>query len=185
MSIVRLTGVTKSYGRTRALSDVDLTLGAGVTGLLGPNGAGKTTLLRVLATSIAPDSGRMTMRGMDPRASHEELTEIRRHLGYLPQELGFPPDMTPYGFVEYLAVLKEWNRSGQRAAEVRRVLELVDLDRPRRQADLQALRRSTPSGRSRPGPRRRPRPRRPRRADDRSRPRAASDLAPDPERGRA
>ena len=140
MSIVRLSGVSKSYGRTQALRDVDLTLGTGVTGLLGPNGAGKTTLLRVLATSIAADAGRMTMRGMDPRGSQEEVTEIRRHLGYLPQELGFPTDMTPYGFVEYLAVLKEWNHAGRRAAEVRRVLELVDL------TDLAAKRISRLSG---------------------------------------
>jgi ABC-2 type transport system ATP-binding protein len=124
---VELTGVTKTYGGTRALDHVDLSFDRGVTGLLGPNGAGKTTLLRIVATSIAPDQGAVRLLGHDPLASHDQVTEVRRHLGYLPQELGFPSDMTAFGFVEYVAVLKEWNQAAARSREVRRVLDLVGL----------------------------------------------------------
>jgi ABC-2 type transport system ATP-binding protein len=127
VSIVELSGVAKSYGGARALSDVDLTFDRGVTGLLGPNGAGKTTLLKIVATSIAPDRGSVRLLGHDPLASHRDVTEVRRVLGYLPQELGFPSDMTTFGFVEYVAVLKEWNHTAARSREVRRVLDLVGL----------------------------------------------------------
>lgn len=128
MSAVELTGVGKSYGRTVALSGIDLEFDRGVTGLLGPNGAGKTTLLRIVATSIAADQGSTRLLGEDPTRSQATLTGIRRHLGYLPQELGYPQDMTAFGFVEYVAVLKEWNDRERRTREVRRVLDLVGLD---------------------------------------------------------
>ena len=124
---VELTGVGKRYGRTHALIDVDLDFDHGVTGLLGPNGAGKTTLLRIVATSIAADSGDVLLLGRDPHRSHADVTAVRRELGYLPQELGYPSDMTAFGFVEYVAVLKEWNDRERRAREVRRVLDVVGL----------------------------------------------------------
>jgi ABC-2 type transport system ATP-binding protein len=127
VNAVELTGISKSYGRQPALRDVDLTFDRGVTGLLGPNGAGKTTLLRIVATSVAPDSGQVSLLDRDPLGSHAEVTEIRRSLGYLPQELGYPSDMTAFGFLEYVAVLKEWNDRDRRTREVRRVLELVGL----------------------------------------------------------
>ncbi len=127
MIAVELTAVDKSFGGTRALTEVTLSFGTGVTGLLGPNGAGKTTLLRIVATSIAPDRGDVRLLGQDPLGSHAELTEARRNLGYLPQELGFPSDMTVFGFVEYIAVLKEWNHASSRSREVHRVLDLVGL----------------------------------------------------------
>ena len=127
MNAIELTGVGKSYGRTRALDAIDLGFDRGVTGLLGPNGAGKTTLLRIVATSIAADRGTVRLLGRDPLHSHQEITAIRRELGYLPQELGFPSDMTTFGFVEYVAVLKEWNDRQRRTREVRRVLDLVGL----------------------------------------------------------
>jgi ABC-2 type transport system ATP-binding protein len=127
VNTIDLRGVTKSYGRTKALDGVDLAFDHGVTGLLGPNGAGKTTLLRIVATSIAADAGTVRLLGRDPHGSHHDVTEIRRELGYLPQELGYPGDMTAFGFVEYVAVLKEWNDRKRRTQEVRRVLDLVGL----------------------------------------------------------
>jgi ABC-2 type transport system ATP-binding protein len=126
-STVELTGVGKRYGRNRALADVDLTFDSGVTGLLGPNGAGKTTLLRIVATSIGADTGEVRLLGRDPHRSQADVTAVRRELGYLPQELGYPSDMTAFGFVEYVAVLKEWNDRERRAQEVRRVLGAVGL----------------------------------------------------------
>jgi ABC-2 type transport system ATP-binding protein len=127
MSAVELSGVTKRFRSTVALDDVSLAFEPGVTGLLGPNGAGKTTLLRLVATSIAPDRGTVRVLGHDPLGGHRELTAIRRRLGYLPQELGYPSDMTTFGFLEYMAVLKEWDDRSVRHEEVRRVIDLVGL----------------------------------------------------------
>jgi ABC-2 type transport system ATP-binding protein len=119
-------GVVKTYGRSRALDGVALRAGTGVTGLLGPNGAGKTTLLRILATVLAPDGGRVRLLGRDPQDARERL-EIRRRLGYLPQEPGFHPWFTAFEFVDYVAILKELTDRRARHDEVRRVLDLVDL----------------------------------------------------------
>ena len=126
MASVELRNVTHRYGSAVAVDDVRLTLPVGITGLLGPNGAGKTTLLRILATVQAPTSGSVRLLGADP-ADDAARTSIRRRLGYVPQELGFPPGFTAFGFLEYVAVLKEWTDPADRRAEVRRVLELVDL----------------------------------------------------------
>ena len=123
---VVLSGVRKSFKGTHALDGVDLSLSPGVTGLLGPNGAGKTTLLRILATVLPADDGRVRLLGRDP-GDHDERTEIRRRLGYLPQELGFPRGFSAFAFVDYMAVLKEWSDADRRHEEVRRVLGQVDL----------------------------------------------------------
>ena len=123
---VRLENLGKRYGRSPALTDVSVELAPGVTGLLGPNGAGKTTLLRMLATVLPPTTGRMSLFGLDP-ADPEQRTQARRALGYLPQEIGFPSGFTAFAFIDYFAVLKEWDDRDRRHAEVRRVLELVDL----------------------------------------------------------
>ena len=125
---VRLDSVSKRYRGTVALDAVDLALGCGVTGLLGPNGAGKTTLLRILATVLRADHGAVRVLGENPYGGRVQRTEVRRGLGYLPQELGFPRGFTAFAFVDYLAVLKEWTEKPARHAEVRRVLELVQLD---------------------------------------------------------
>ena len=123
---VRLRGVGRKFGSAWALRDVSLDLSPGVTGLLGPNGAGKTTLLRLLATALPPSHGEIRMLGLDP-AVPAERTEVRRRLGYLPQEIGFPRAFTAFAFVDYVAVLKEWTEPDRRHAEVRRVLDLVGM----------------------------------------------------------
>ena len=122
-----LDAVSKHYRCVAALDRVDLELHRGVVGLLGPNGAGKTTLLRILATVLGADTGSVRILGHDP-ADGAQRTDIRRRLGYLPQELGYPGGFTAYGFVNYMAVLKEWEDADARRAEVRRVLEQVLLD---------------------------------------------------------
>jgi ABC-2 type transport system ATP-binding protein len=103
---VEITGLTRRFGRTQAVAGVDLEAGPGVFGLLGPNGAGKTSLLRMLATVIPPTSGRLRLLGRDP-GSYGPRREIRRRLGYLPQNLGYYPSFTVAEFVEYFALLKE------------------------------------------------------------------------------
>jgi len=118
--------VFKSYGRTKALDGVSFDLEKGVSGLLGPNGAGKTTLLRMLATVLAPDRGRLAVLGWDPLDVAGRL-EIRRRLGYFPQEPGYHMNFTAFEFVDYLAILKEIVDTDRRHDEVRRVLEAVSL----------------------------------------------------------
>ena len=123
---ISLRGVGRRFGAAWALADVNLDLTPGVTGLLGPNGAGKTTLLRLLATALSPTRGQLCVLGLDPTVPAQR-TGIRRGLGYLPQEIGFPRGFSAFAFVDYIAVLKEWTQPAVRHAEVRRVLDLVDL----------------------------------------------------------
>jgi ABC-2 type transport system ATP-binding protein len=124
---VGVEGLSRRYGATRALDQVDLTLERGITGLLGPNGAGKTTLLSILATVNEPDAGRVSVFGLDPRHAPERV-EIRQRLGYLPQELGYHRHFTVAGFLDYVAILKEITDRRGRSDEVARVLELVGLE---------------------------------------------------------
>jgi ABC-type multidrug transport system ATPase subunit len=103
---VEIENVTRKFARAQAVDGVSLETGAGVFGLLGPNGAGKTTLLRMMATVIPPSSGRIRLLGRDP-GDYGPRREIRRRLGYLPQNLGYYPGFTVAEFVEYFALLKE------------------------------------------------------------------------------
>jgi ABC-2 type transport system ATP-binding protein len=103
---VEIADLTRRFGRMQAVAGVDLALEAGVFGLLGPNGAGKTSLLRMLATVIPPSSGTLRLLGRDP-GSYGPRREIRRRLGYLPQNLGYYPGFTVAEFVEYFALLKD------------------------------------------------------------------------------
>ena len=123
---VELRSLSKVYGRTAALDSIDLRIGAGIVGLLGPNGAGKTTLLRIVATGLAPSSGGLRVLGLDPANSSDRL-EIRRRLGYVPQEVGLYNSFSAFDFVDYIAILKEHVDRRARHEEVRRVLDEVDL----------------------------------------------------------
>jgi ABC-2 type transport system ATP-binding protein len=95
--------LSKAYGTKQALADVSLTARPGLTVLLGPNGSGKSTLLRLLATVAKPDAGEIAFGG---RVYGSDLRAVRRHLGYLPQELTFPDHLTPRRLLHYLAQLK-------------------------------------------------------------------------------
>jgi len=122
---VEINGLTRQFGRTTAVAGVDLQAGAGVFGLLGPNGAGKTSLLRMMATAIQPTAGTLRLLGRDP-GSYGPRREIRRRLGYLPQNLGSYPGFTVAEFVEYFALLKEVP-AAQVPAAVATAIERVDL----------------------------------------------------------
>ncbi len=122
---VEITGLTRRFGRTQAVAGVTLETGPGVFGLLGPNGAGKTSLLRMMATVIAPSSGTLRLLGRDP-GSYGPRREIRRRLGYLPQNLGYYPGFTVAEFVEYFALLKEMP-AARVAAAVAAAVERAEL----------------------------------------------------------
>jgi ABC-type multidrug transport system ATPase subunit len=103
---IELTSVSRSFGKNKAVDGVSLEAGPGVLGLLGPNGAGKTSLLRMLATVLPPSSGKIRLLDLDPGRTADRR-EMRRRLGYLPQNLGYYPAFTVAEFVEYFALLKE------------------------------------------------------------------------------
>ena len=115
----------RSFGKNKAVDGVDLRLGTGVFGLLGPNGAGKTSLLRMLATVLPPTSGEILLLDRDPRRPAARR-EIRRRLGYLPQNLGYYPSFTVVEFIEYFALLKEMPSAAVPRA-VATAVERVDL----------------------------------------------------------
>jgi ABC-2 type transport system ATP-binding protein len=91
-----------SYGLVQALSGVSGTVGPGPTGLLGPNGAGKTTLLKTLLGFLTPDRGRLTAFGLDPT---REPLQVRRRLGYMPEQDCHVPGMTASAFVAFAGEL--------------------------------------------------------------------------------
>jgi ABC-2 type transport system ATP-binding protein len=122
---IKIMGVTRSFGGTKAVDGVDLQAGPGVYGLLGPNGAGKTSLLRMLATVLPPSSGGIQLLGRDPKNAAQRR-EIRCRLGYLPQNLGYYPAFTVVEFIEYMALLKEVP-PGRVAKAVAAAVERVDL----------------------------------------------------------
>ncbi|ARF75448.1 ABC transporter ATP-binding protein [Kitasatospora albolonga] len=121
---LQITDLTKVHrGGTRAVDSFSLDLGPGVLGLLGPNGAGKSTLMRVLATVTRPTSGHVRWQGTD---IGEHPGELRRTLGYLPQDFGVYPQLTAKEFLGYLASAKGLDRKSARG-RISELLELVNL----------------------------------------------------------
>lgn len=132
MMQVTIQQLTKTYrGQVHALQGIDLDIGAGMFGLLGPNGAGKTTLLRILATLIKPSSGRAFVGGFDATDSRQKW-EVKRVLGYLPQELSLYPNLTAYEFLDYIATLKGLHDPRARRTAVEDVLSMTGLEQAAR-----------------------------------------------------
>jgi ABC-2 type transport system ATP-binding protein len=101
---LQIRGVSKTYANgVQALKDVTLTIPAGMYGLLGPNGAGKSTLMRILATLQEADEGSARLGGIDVL---NEKDEVRKTLGYLPQEFGVYPKVSAEALLEHFALLK-------------------------------------------------------------------------------
>ena len=124
MNILQIYHLQKDYGKepkvVHALSDITFSVEAGVFGLLGHNGAGKTTLMKLIATISRPTSGNISVCGFD---TQKQGDEVRRLIGYLPQELNMYPSLTVRDFVSYMAELKGI-KSKRKVAEV---LEQVDM----------------------------------------------------------
>ncbi|MBA2423680.1 MAG: ATP-binding cassette domain-containing protein, partial [Chitinophagales bacterium] len=91
------------FNGVTALNNVTLTIPTGMYGLLGPNGAGKSTLMRTIATLQDADSGTIVMNGLDVL---RQKFEVRKLLGYLPQEFGVYPKVSAYEMLDHIAVLK-------------------------------------------------------------------------------
>ena len=100
--------LSKTYSNgVQALKNVSLTINQGMFGLLGPNGAGKSSLMRTIATLQEADSGAITLGNLDVlRQKHE----VRKLLGYLPQEFGVYPRVTAETMLDHIADLKGYCR---------------------------------------------------------------------------
>ncbi len=125
--VIRCEGLVKNYGRTRVLNLDQLAVPPGVCGLLGPNGAGKSTLISILLGQTPPSTGRVEVLGLE---LNQSLHEIRRRVGYMPENDCLIPGLTGTGYVYYCGRLSglSHSQSMQRAHEV---LDYVGLEEAR------------------------------------------------------
>ncbi|MGD9929050.1 MAG: ABC transporter ATP-binding protein [Mangrovibacterium sp.] len=122
---ITIEGLSKIYPNgNRAIHNISLEIQDGMFGLLGPNGAGKSTLMRILVTLMKPSSGKVTIDGLDLVKNRKE---IRKILGYLPQDFRFFSKLTTHEFLDYAARLAGMKDSKIRASAVDRMLEEVGL----------------------------------------------------------
>jgi ABC-type multidrug transport system ATPase subunit len=109
---------------TAALRGLDLNASCGIFGLLGPNGAGKSSLMRTIATLQQPDSGQISFNGVDVL---QEPQQLRRRLGYLPQEFGVYPHLSCRALLEHIAVLKGLTDRQSRRQQIDELLAQTNL----------------------------------------------------------
>ncbi len=122
---IEIKKLTKTYpGGFKALDDVDLTITNGMFGLLGPNGAGKSTLMRILVTLMEPTSGQVLVDGRDISGYRKEM---RKMVGYLPQDFRFFAKLRSWEFLDYAARLAGMNSKQERARRVDEMLTSVGL----------------------------------------------------------
>jgi ABC-2 type transport system ATP-binding protein len=122
---IEIKNLTKTYpGGFKALDNVDLTITDGMFGLLGPNGAGKSTLMRILVTLMQPTSGQVLVDGKEISSFRKE---IRKMVGYLPQDFRFFSKLRSWEFLDYAARLGGMNSKRERGTRVDEMLESVGL----------------------------------------------------------
>jgi ABC-2 type transport system ATP-binding protein len=122
---LKITGLSKTYPNgVQALKNLSLTIGTNMFGLLGPNGAGKSSLMRTIATLQEPDSGTIDLDGLNVLTQKDE---VRKVLGYLPQEFGVYPKLSALDMLNHLAVLKGIRSAGERKAMVEALLQQTNL----------------------------------------------------------
>jgi len=122
--MLTLSNVNKTYrDGTQALKNITIDFPTGMVGLLGPNGAGKSTLMRTIAGLQSADNGTITFNDIDVLNNPDEL---RKTLGYLPQEFGVYPNMSCIALLEHMAILKGLTPT-QRQQQIPELLELTNL----------------------------------------------------------
>ncbi len=120
-----ISNLTKTYSNgVRALNNINLDIPNGMFGLLGPNGAGKSTLMRILATLQEPDTGEISLGGLNLL---KQKDEVRKTLGYLPQEFGVYPKARAEELLDYFAVLKGFSDRSSRRLVVEALLRQTNL----------------------------------------------------------
>ena len=129
---LKIQGLSKTYPNgVKALDNVSLTIPCGMYGLLGPNGAGKSTLMRTLATLQEPDSGTVSFGEIDGIRQKEE---VRRRLGYLPQDFGVYPRISAQDMLSHIALLKGITNGKERRQLVDAMLRRCNLYDVRKKA---------------------------------------------------
>lgn len=129
---LKINNLNKTYGNgVQALDQVDLNISTGMFGLLGPNGAGKSTMMRTIATLQEPDSGEIFLDDLDIR---KNPTELRKVLGYLPQEFGVYPNISAWELLQYFATLKGISSKKERNEMVKYLLEITNLTEARKKS---------------------------------------------------
>jgi len=127
-----ISGLSKTYPNgVCALKNLSLSVGNNMFGLLGPNGAGKSSLMRTIATLQDPDSGSIDLDGLNVLT---QKSEVRKILGYLPQEFGVYPKMSAVDMLNHLAILKGVVSGGERKEMVEALLQQTNLWEARRKA---------------------------------------------------
>jgi len=127
-----ISGLSKTYPNgVCALKNLSLSVGNNMFGLLGPNGAGKSSLMRTIATLQDPDSGSIDLDGLNVLT---QKNEVRKILGYLPQEFGVYPKMSATDMLQHLAVLKGVLKVGERKDMVEALLHQTNLWDARKKA---------------------------------------------------
>lgn len=122
---LKINNISKTYGNgLKALDNVNLTIGKGMFGLLGPNGAGKSSLMRTIAGLQAPDSGEIFLGDLNALTQKEELRKI---LGYLPQDFGFYPKVNAVELLNHFAILKGISNKSERKEIVDGLLHQTNL----------------------------------------------------------
>jgi len=123
--MLEIANLSHTYANgTVALDDVSLSIPRGMFGLLGPNGAGKSTLMRTVATLQQPTSGSIRFGDIDVLADPQQL---RRTLGYLPQDFGVYPRVSAYAMLDQLALMKGITAAGERKGVVDSLLHQTNL----------------------------------------------------------
>ncbi|MFO0976914.1 MAG: ABC transporter ATP-binding protein [Planctomycetaceae bacterium] len=129
---LRIERLCKTYSNgVKALDEVSLDIPIGMYGLLGPNGAGKSTLMRTIATLQDADSGSIRLGDLNVLV---QKLEVRRLLGYLPQEFGVYPRTSARDMLDHIAILKGITNSRERREIVDAMLERVNLFQHRKKA---------------------------------------------------
>jgi ABC-2 type transport system ATP-binding protein len=124
--------LSKTYPNgVKALQNVSLDIPRGMYGLLGPNGAGKSTLMRILATLQEADSGEATLGSIDVL---RQKLEVRKLLGYLPQDFGVYPKISAQDMLDHIALLKGLTNGRERKGVVEALLQRVNLYEHRKKA---------------------------------------------------
>lgn len=125
MATLKIENLTKTYPNgVKALNGINIEISNGMFGLLGPNGAGKSSLMRTLATLQEADTGSAFLDDIDIL---KNPTELRKVLGYLPQEFGVYPKITAYELLDHIAILKGISNGKKRKELVEYLLHKVNL----------------------------------------------------------